>query len=135
MTESQKREILTLRQQGRTVADIAAAVGARYNTVKTICYRDKTASKAAKAVPAPIKPDHCLNCGAPITQAPKQKPKKFCCPKCREAWWNKNHRTDGLCVCRCAYCGREFQKYKHAEKRYCNHACYINHRFGEVPTK
>lgn len=137
MTETQKQQILTLRQQGHTIAGITAAVNVPYNTVKTFCYRHKTkmAETEQKAMQAPvIKPDHCLNCGAPIVQATKQKPKKFCSAKCRETWWNINHRTDGLNISHCAYCGEAFEKYKHAAKRYCNHACYIKHRFGEITT-
>lgn len=30
----------------------------------------------------------------------------------------------------CAGCGREFTAYGNARRKYCSHACYINHRFG-----
>jgi endogenous inhibitor of DNA gyrase (YacG/DUF329 family) len=31
---------------------------------------------------------------------------------------------------RCANCGRDFAVHNGMPRRFCNHACYTNHRFG-----
>ena len=137
MTTEQKKKVLELRSMGLTTAEIAAVVGASANTVKTYCYRNK--DKLIKETPPASvhKPGHCLNCGAIITQTPKQKPKKFCQVRCREIWWNRNRKqfNSNMRTANCAYCGQKFEKFERSPQRYCSHNCYINHRFGEVNSR
>ena len=136
MTEAQKEKIQALRWRGHTYKDIGNVLGLPTNTIKTYCWRNGIAVlNQDKSNDQPVYA-FCQNCGQPIAQAEKQKPRKFCGAKCREAWWNKNRQTDDKCVCivRCAYCGEAFEKYKHSQKRFCCHRHYIFHRFGEVPT-
>ncbi|HCC35350.1 MAG TPA: RNA polymerase subunit sigma-70 [Ruminococcaceae bacterium] len=131
MTEVQKHQIIELKRQGHTAAEIAAVIGESANTVKTYCYRHK---KEIEDAPVLTPPGYCQNCGEQIAQTPKQKPKKFCCVRCRELWWNKNRRylNTNMRTAHCAYCEKDFEKFENSPQRYCCHACYINDRFGEV---
>jgi hypothetical protein len=137
LTDLQREKIKALRWRGATYAAIAAAVDLPPDTVKSFCRRngiavlnqDKAGGKTVYAF--------CLNCGQPIAQAERQKPKKFCCADCRTVWWNKNRNlvSSSRRVAHCAYCGGAFEKYDNSTQRYCRRQCYILDRFGEVPTK
>jgi len=132
LTEEQKKTIATMRRQGVTYADIAAAVGATSTALRTYCHRHRDEIDVPAA---PGKANgYCYNCGQRIVQAPKRKPRKFCCDRCRELWWNQNRHVgkQGLRL-NCIYCGKKFYARKCSGQRYCSHACYINQRFGEVP--
>ncbi|MDR1464735.1 MAG: RNA polymerase subunit sigma-70 [Oscillospiraceae bacterium] len=131
MTATQKQQIATLRAQGRGYADIALLTGLAAGNIKTYCYRHGILPAApADSV---TKPNCCQQCGAAIEQTEKQKPRKFCCDKCREAWWNHNRvavRRDSVVTSRCAFCGAEFEKLSHSTKKFCSHQHYIFSRFG-----
>jgi uncharacterized protein YjcR len=136
MTEVQQEKIKALRWRGTTYASIAAAVDLSPDTVKSYCRRNGITILNQEKAEGKTVYAFCENCGVPIEQAHKQKPKKFCCEECRSVWWNKNRRlvSGSLRVAHCAHCGAAFEKYANAKQRYCGKACYINHRFGEVPT-
>ena len=121
MTEQQKDNIVALRRKGLNYPQIADEMGISVNTVKSFCRR----YDANKGL--------CKNCGAPLVQIPKQKPKTFCTDCCRQTWWKRHpdqmkHRA--LLPLTCENCGREFQGYADAHRKYCCHACYIQHRYG-----
>ena len=132
MTEEQKQTIAVMRRQGAACTDIATAVGATPTAVRTHCHRYRA---EIEATATPGKPNgFCYNCGERIVQASKRKPRKFCCDRCRELWWNQNRHVgkQGLRL-NCIYCGKKFYTRRCSGQRYCSHACYINQRFGEVP--
>jgi hypothetical protein len=137
MTHTQKREVLRLRGQGQGYAQIADAVGLTKSTVKSFCWRNQQqAVKTAdpfKDLPAGL----CPNCGKAIEQAPRQKPRRFCCDHCRRTWWNRHRdamqrRDTPLAVCAC--CAKPFDHQGDRGRRYCCHPCYIADRFGGVPS-
>ena len=132
MTDTQKQQTLLLRREGRSYADIATAVGASPGTVKTYCHRHRTDLDLPAAPGAST--GYCLNCGQRIEQAPKRKPRKFCCDRCRELWWNQNRRASerGTLRVNCAYCGKTFETRRCNGQRFCSHEHYILSRFGEV---
>lgn len=135
MTGEQKQEIVLLREQGANLTEIAEKLGLPKNTVKTFCWRHHVTPAASTEQPRIPFGNFCLNCGKAIPYEAKKKPKKFCCDKCREAWWNHNRRTvhkEALCRSVCAHCGKEFEKFADSKQRYCCHACYISARFGEA---
>lgn len=134
MTEAQKNQIVAMRGRGATYPEIAAAIGVSESAVKTYCWRHKIEITSIEE-PTTAASGHCQNCGKPITQEAKKKPRRFCSDKCRNTWWNHNRhlvnkRRVSLIIC--AYCGREFEVYGNPKQRYCSHNCYINDRFGEV---
>lgn len=130
MTPNEKLKIEVLRQHGLSAARIAKQMGLSVNTVKAHLRRhvDET-----KTIPDAAKPGFCKQCGQPVAQPPRCKPKMFCSDACRMAWWN-NHRNcitrSGLIVLTCPVCGNRFDGYEKEQRKYCSHACYIKARFG-----
>ena len=89
MTNEQRMKIADLRHQGYGYTAIANAVGLSKDSVKAYCRNHGLAGvKAETNSPVEITTDVCLNCGAALTHVSGAKRKKFCCPDCRQAWWN-----------------------------------------------
>ena len=140
MTEQQKSTIKTLRQQNFSYNAIANALGLTISTVKSYCQRSglagnrKEAFKSNSDTPK-VLPTFCRCCGKSLIQREKIKHRKFCSDECRVTWWNshqeqvkrRNPRT-GKCLC----CGKEFTWYGPKPKKFCNHECYIRHRYEGV---
>lgn len=131
MTNEQKQRIAELRSTGISYAKIGEAIGISGNTVKTYCRRNHI--KVKKGVPVPdIIPTFCKECGAPLTQIEKQKPRVFCSRACREKWWHSHPdklNKKAVYDFRCAGCGKPFSSYGNRHRKYCSHECYINARF------
>jgi endogenous inhibitor of DNA gyrase (YacG/DUF329 family) len=130
------KKIAELRIGGMSFREIAAKLKIPESTVKTYCWRHKIQPSATAQKIALLDDSvHCPECGAVIHNDLLKKPKKFCCDKCRLDWWNK-HREKMAKVkvetVKCAYCGKEFEKYPDSKRKYCCHPCYINARYGEV---
>lgn len=132
MTNEQRMIISSLRVQGMGYGTIARKVGISENTVKSFCRRNVRKVETEQA--DPHEQEHrCLCCGAPVMQHIGRKEKKFCSDRCRNKWWNSHlDRVDRRAVreVTCANCGKTFSVYGRAERKYCCHACYIQHRFG-----
>lgn len=123
MTELQKNQRLTLREQGCTYAEISRKVSISLNTVKSFCYRKNNNEKSRA---------QCKNCGKTIIIRDKCKPRQFCCDACRIAYWKrtkKPKRTIYNLICET--CGREFECDGNKRQKYCSHGCYIAARFGK----
>lgn len=75
MTDEQKANIIALRAEGLTYADIAEKLQVSINTVKSF-YR-RCEKKTAVC---------CKCCGKHINQTPRTREKKFCSDKCRMKW-------------------------------------------------
>ncbi|MEG2841946.1 MAG: RNA polymerase subunit sigma-70 [Ruthenibacterium sp.] len=132
MTGSEKRQIHTLRLQGKTYRDIAAVLALNESTVKSYCSRNHLTDKDIKKQETD-QADCCRQCGKPIKQQAKQKPRRFCSDACRVKWWNdhrflKQHKNTR--VVKCNGCGVAFTVYGKQEKKYCSHECYMRFRFG-----
>lgn len=126
MTMKEKTDILTLREAGRTLAQIAEEMNMPVNTVKSFLQRRRDSSGILPV----YKP--CLCCGRPVAQDPHRKEKKFCDAGCRVRWWNRNcsqSRGKAVSERNCAACGQAFRAY--GARKYCSHACYIADRFGK----
>lgn len=134
MTEYQKAQIIKLRAAGNGYGKVAKSLGISLNTVKSFCRRNDVGSNS------PVEPvltytgetTYCENCGQPIQQIEKQKKKRFCCDKCRNAWWNSHLdqvKRKAVYHFQCLYCGKEFCVYGDKRRKYCSHACYITDRF------
>ena len=128
MTHTQKQQILAMRNNGKTYAEIAELMDLPKNTVKTFCWRNRTNSGVTVIVPT----NQCIHCGTPIDQRPKQKPRRFCDDTCRFAWWKDNRdklNKKALYPIVCAHCGKRFDSYGNKGRKYCRHDCYIADRF------
>ncbi len=133
MTDVQRKAIEELRGQGHGYTTIGNALGLSKGSVKAYCRLHGLAGTKSE-IRFKVKLDfgRCLNCGAPLTQTPKMKRKKFCCPACRQTWWNTHReRVNQKAIYHyvCACCGKEFTAYGNSHRKYCSHQCYITARF------
>ena len=132
MTDDEKQKIRTYRESGHTYKEIAENLGISLGSVKVYCSRNKIMVKRSQG--NAITPDSvCENCGLPVMQTPGRKKKRFCSDACRNRWWNEH--TDkvnrkAVYSFECGCCGRKFESYGNAGRKYCSHECYIKDRFG-----
>ena len=132
MTNEQKAVIRRLRQQNNSYVSIANTLGVSVSAVKGYCQRNGLTGLRAAAESTPDDPSVCLGCGKPITQREGIKRVKFCCPSCRQAWWNAHPEKvnrKAIYSFTCACCGRPFTAYGNRSRKYCSHECYITDRF------
>ena len=133
--EIQKDQARRLRAHGIGYKKIAAITGLDRETVRYVCRKinapeDGTVADRMEAGEA------CLFCGEPIVQ-PKGPGRRrhFCCEECRRQYWKlhryqrpRNPATFHIQVC--AYCGKTFEVYGSARRKYCCHEHYLLHRNG-----
>ena len=89
MTNQQREKITELRVRGLGYTAIANAVGLSKDSVKAYCrshHLGKNTDHSADYSPAQL----CLHCGKELVHTPGKREKKFCCPECRQAWWNSH---------------------------------------------
>ena len=122
MTAEQKTKITELRKHGKSYKAISDKLGISVNTIKSYCQRHHLEHQKM--------PDNillCLQCEREIPQTPKRKSKKFCCDKCRMAWWKAHsamirRRSQQEFIC--PVCGQHFLAYKSTRQKYCSRLCY-----------
>lgn len=133
MTDGQKQQIIRLRAAGDGYGRIAQKVGISVNTVKSFCRRNKTEeAPLEQSAEFTGETTYCENCGKEIRQIAKQKKKRFCCDKCRNAWWNRHLdlvKRKAIYDFKCPHCGKEFQTYGDKRRKYCSHECFLAERF------
>ncbi len=129
MTDQQKEKIGMMRSDGQSYAAIADALGISRETIKKHCQRHPVDISPKAALSS--KP-HCKCCNKEIPTVHGRKQPLFCSTECRRTWW-KEHPDVGqrkaYYTIICAGCGREFQSYGNANRKYCSHDCYIRSRF------
>lgn len=136
MTEEEKIKITNLRNEGVGYIRIAQMVGLSENTVKSYCRRHGLAGMVGsikKELDDADGKHFCINCGVAVPQVKRCREKKFCCDKCRNAWWNANldkvnRKANFECVCE--YCHKAFISYAVEDRKYCSRSCYFKGRFG-----
>ena len=116
-----ENEVIALQKQGLGYRRIASALGLSPNTVKDYCKRH------------PYIPDikRCPQCGAVLQNTPHKREKKFCSDKCRLSWWNSHPELvnrKAIYHLTCAHCGKPFDAYGKANKKYCSRICYADAR-------
>ena len=122
MTEKQRSDIIRFRKQGMSLAKVAETLGMSINTVKSVVYRNPGSTPADNG---------CLQCGKPVEQTAHRKKKKFCSDTCRMKWWNTHPemvRRKAFYHFICAVCGKDFDSYGNAHRKYCCRACYYTAR-------
>ena len=135
MTEEQKSEIMLLRRQGAGYNRIAAFLEISVETVKSYCRRnfEENTIKAEGSMRNDLPDDKsesfstCKHCGSPLQQTPGKRERVFCGSACRAAYWRAHPKK--FQFQRCAGCGTLLPMGS-ISRKYCSHACYIQHRFG-----
>lgn len=133
LTEQDKYLLEKMRRSGITYSEISARIGIKESSVRTYCSRHGLTDEALLSKANRSPEGFCPNCGLPILQVVKQKPKRFCSDQCRYAWWSKNRicmKRSAFYTLRCHHCGKEFVSYGNNKRKYCSHECYIEERFG-----
>ena len=132
MTTIEKKHINILRYSGQTYKQIAEALSIKENTIKSYCSRNHLTDKDIAAHTSGWD-GCCRQCGAPIEQEVKRKPRRFCSDECRVKWWN-NHRQlkrhKNPRSVKCSGCGATFLIYGSQSRKYCTHDCYLASRYG-----
>lgn len=135
MNISEKVTVRQLRFEGVSYAEISKTLGISENTIKSYCRRNNLGGNLLEKSKEE-RQSACKQCGKPINLEVKGKPRKFCSEPCRRDWWkthDKEIKRKAYYALTCVHCGKEFESYGKRDRKYCGHACYINHRFGEVP--
>lgn len=121
MTDLQKKQIVAMRNEKATYAEISDALGIPVGTIKNHCYR------YGLTVGTRISKPRCKNCGAELHQTPKARPRLFCSDRCKQTWWNKHRRervSAKIIPHTCPTCGKIFADYSGANRKYCSQECY-----------
>ncbi len=87
MTDSQKQEILKLKNQGNSCRKIAVLLSLPENTVKSFLRRGRKQSD---------KTGFCKNCNKKLEIILKHRAKIFCCDNCRITYWRKMKKRSGV---------------------------------------
>ncbi|WP_114950126.1 hypothetical protein [Trueperella pyogenes] len=129
LTEHQKQVAKRIREQGGTPKQAADLLKASLQDVKNFLARTKIASLTNAN-------ENCLWCawcGEEIETSKFNTRKRFCNDTHRLKWWAENrhqitpqHRDAQQCL----NCGQEFVAWSSAGRKYCDHGCYIQHRYG-----
>lgn len=138
MTEMQKKQILSMRKEGKGYKLIASLLGLSRDAVRGFC---KSRNIDGFGVVASLNTEErikegkvCLCCYEKMEQPKTGRQKKFCSDKCRREWWKKhneliNRKETAEYKLKCAYCGKDFISYGNKNRKYCSHYCYIHDRF------
>lgn len=129
MTNTEKTEIVRLREGGQSYGEISKATGIPVNSIKSFCRRNRLGGIRGNDEQEAV----CEYCGKPVVQTKGRKKKRFCSDKCRNAWWAEhrnllNKKANYECVCQ--HCGKAFISYGNKDRKYCSHECYIEERYG-----
>ena len=122
MTEQEKQQILSLKQEGLGYKKIAVKLSLNVNSVKSFLQRNR--KNPDPKIPV------CPVCKKPL--AGKQK--RFCSKNCSNKWWNSHQSQLGGETRNCQYCGKKFHFTSSRNQKYCSHDCYIKSRFGKEET-
>ena len=136
MTSAQKQQITALRGRGDSYKMIAAALGIPVNTVQSHCRRNDLRAGCTVALPeAADMTDVCPNCSRLLIYTPGAKRKRFCSDRCRSAWWKAHPEAlnrKAIYHFICPNCGKAFESYGNAHRKYCSRACHADARRGSA---
>ena len=137
LTESQKRQVIAMRENGIGYQTIATTIGVGRDNVRNFCKTKKLTGYGSQLKLKVKEGILCLYCGKKIEQSSTGRRKKFCCEKCRREWWKihadaLNKSPDALYSMVCKHCKKEFQSYGNKTRKYCSHECYIQARFWSM---
>ena len=122
MTELQKKQIETCRENGLTFAEIADVTGLSVGAVNSHFSRKTQEETVVR----------CRFCGAVVTQPKSRREKHFCNQSCYFRWrYLQGDLKRTVYEKECAYCGKPFTVESNMNQRYCSRACYHKARKGD----
>ena len=138
MTENQKTQIRTLRQQGLGYQAIGSMLGLTRDSVRSYC-KNHGLQGIPMVMELNIKErikagEVCAQCYGQIEKAKTGRPKRFCSEECRRMYW-KDHRMEGnrskgaTYIMECKYCHKTFESYGNRNRKYCCHQHYVLDRY------
>lgn len=114
MRQRQKDELVRLRNEGMTYAEIAESTGLSFGSVKMFFYRTRRNDATLR----------CEQCHQLIRNSNRPQ-QRFCSYSCRMKWWarhpDQHGYTERHCFC-CVTCGKSF--YSLHTQSYCSRNCY-----------
>ena len=121
MTETEKKKITTLRQEGLGYKKISLILGISRDSVRSFVKRNPVdVIKNSKS--------ECRQCGRRILSAIGRKQRLFCSDECRSRWWNSHRELIAYGYKSvCEYCGRTFAADR--KSKFCSQECYHRNRF------
>ena len=125
MTNLQKERVILLRAQGESYARIADALSLSINTIQSYCRRNNLPCCLSDK-PLPMADDLCVNCGSALTHTAGSRRKRFCSDKCRLKWWATHPEAmnrKAIYHFVCPICGKAFEAYGNAHRKYCSRSC------------
>ena len=112
-----KIAINNMRLEGHSPSEIAAKLGLSPSTVRSHIHRHRHIPGTKT----------CKHCGQSLVQPKGRREKKFCSDSCRMAYWN-SHKEEvnkqAYYKLTCQQCGKEFESYGNAGRKYCCRECY-----------
>lgn len=129
LTEHQKQVATRIREQGGTPKQVAELLLVSLQDVKNYLAR----TKITPALSDTGTDLWCAWCGQALKASKFNPRKRFCNDAHRLKWWavNRHHITPQTRQPqRCLNCGVEFVAWSSAARKYCDHGCYIQHRYG-----
>ena len=124
MTDFEKSKIKEMREQGYGYKKISKELAISISQIRYAC---DVLSKEASIVDI----GECKECGMRIVSKKGKKKKLFCSDQCRMKWWNSHldqvkRKANYKIIC--LHCGKEFEIYGNAKRKYCCHNCYAKAR-------
>lgn len=122
MTNEIKRQILSLREKGKSYGEIVTITNVCESTVKSICLREKKKNEDIS---------NCKFCGKKLKMISGKKKKVFCSDQCRMNYWKENRNLIKRKPCfevECPICHCHFMSYKSQCTKYCSWECYLTSR-------
>lgn len=83
MTEEQRKEIISARQNGIGYASIAKEVGMTKNAVAAFCRRNGLTGNLSENANTEETSGQCRECGKPLIQVDGMKTRVFCSHECK----------------------------------------------------
>ncbi len=131
-----KEQARLLRRKGMGYGKIAVWTGLNKDTVRYSCREIHIAEENRELEADMISGKACRYCGEDLPeQSGRGRRRHFCNNSCRRNYW-KIHRSEiqpspeALYLHICTYCGKTFEVYGKAERKYCSRRCYMRHRNG-----